>query len=105
MRLENNLPKSYHSHPQSPKRLRSHAFTKKIKNYSNICSPSYDSLIFSYESSSDKEYSHFHDKRVNFLTKNSIKGKYNFHQSHKKHKKVTSPVKGPSSTVRENIWS
>ena len=40
MRLENNLPKSYYSHSQSPKRLRSHAYTNKIKNYSNICSPS-----------------------------------------------------------------
>ena len=34
---------------------------------------------------------------------NSRKGKYNFHQSHRKHKKSTSPVKGPTSPVRENI--
>ena len=50
-----------------------------------------------------EEYNHFHDKRVHFLTTNIRKGKYNSHQSHKKHKKLTSPVKGPSSPVRENI--
>ena len=50
-----------------------------------------------------EEYNHFHDKRVHFLTTNIRKGKYNSHQSHKKHKKLTSPVKGPTSPVRENI--
>ena len=86
LRLENDLPKCYHSHSQSIKRLRSRAYTKKTRNYSNICFP-YDSQISSYESSSaDKEYSH-HDKKVHFLTTNIRKGKYNSHQSHKKHKK------------------
>ena len=50
LRLENDLPKCYHSHSQSTKRLRSQAYTKKTKNYSNIRSPSYDSQISSYES-------------------------------------------------------
>ena len=101
--LENNLPKSYHSHSQSTKRLRSQSYTKKTKYCSNVCSPSYHSQISSYESSSDGEYNHFHDKRVHFLTTNSRKGKYNSHQSHRKHKKLTSPVKGPTSPMRENI--
>ena len=55
------------------------------------------------ESSSDEEYKHFYEKRVHFLTTNNRKGKCNSHQSHKKHKKLTSPVKGPTSPVRENI--
>ena len=39
LRLENGLPKYYHhSHSQSTKRLRSQVYTKKNKNYSNICS-------------------------------------------------------------------
>ena len=101
--LKNDLPMSYHSHSQSTKRLRSQAYTKKTKYCSNICSPSYDSQISSYESSSDEEHNHFHHKRVHFLTTNSTKGKYNSHQSHKKYKKLTSPVKGPTSPVRENI--
>ena len=103
LRLENDLPNCYHSHSQSTKRLRTKAYSKKTKNYSNICSPSYDFQISAYESSSDKEYRHFHDKRVHFLTSNSRKGKCLSHQSHKKHKKSTSPVKGPTSPVRENI--
>ena len=73
---ENGLPKSYHSHSQSTKRLRSQAYTKKIKYCSNICSSSYDSQMPSNESSSDEEYNHFHDKRVHFLATNSRKGKY-----------------------------
>ena len=97
LKLENDLPKSYHSHSQSTKRLRSQAYTKKTKCCSNICSPSYDSQIPSYESSSDEEYNHFYEERVHFLTPNSRKGKYNSHQSHKKHKKLTYPVKGPTS--------
>ena len=76
---------------------------KKTKCCSNICSPSHDSQISSYESSSDEEYNHFHDKRVHFLTTNSRKGKYNSHQSHKKHNKLASPVKAPTSPVREHI--
>ena len=84
LRLENDLPKCYHSHSQSTKRLRSQVYSKKTKNYSNICFPSCDSLISSYESSSDEEYKNFHDKRVHFLTSNSRKGKYNSRQSHKK---------------------
>ena len=107
LRLENDLPNCYHSHSQSTKCLRTQAYSKKIKNYSNICSPSYDSQISSYESSSHEEYRHFHDKRVHFLTSNSRKGKYLgkylSHQSHKKHKKSTSPMKGPTSAVRGNI--
>ena len=99
--LENNLPKSYHSHSQSTKSLRSQAYTKKTKYCSNICSPSYDSQISLFESSSDEEYNHFHDKRVHFLTTNSRKGKYNSHQSLRKHKKLTPPVKGPTSPMRE----
>ena len=105
LRLENDLPKCYHSRSQSTKRLRSQAYSKKIKNYSNIYSPSFDSQISLYESSSDMEYRLFHDKRVHFLTSKSRKGKYNSHQSHKKHKKSTTPVKGPTSPVRENISS
>ena len=101
--LNNDLPKSYHSHSQSTKRLRSQVYTKKTKYCSNICSPSCDSQISSYESSSDEEYNHFHDKRVHFLTTNSRKGKYNSHQFPKKHKKLTSLVKGPTSRMRENI--
>ena len=104
-RLENDLRKCYRSHSQSIKRLKSQAYTKKIKIYLNSCSPFYDSQISSYESSSDEEYRHFHDKKVHFLATNSRKGKYNSHQSHKKHKKSTSPVKGPTSPVRENISS
>ena len=42
-------------------------------------------------------------KKVRFLTTNNRKGKYNSHQSDKKHKKLTTPVKGPTSPVRENI--
>ena len=42
LRLENDPPKSYHSHSQSTKRLRSQTYTKKTKNYSNFCSR-YDS--------------------------------------------------------------
>ena len=103
LRLENDLPKSYHGYSQSTKCLRSQGYTKKTKYYSNICSPSYDSQISSYESSSDEEYKHFHDKRVHFLTTNSRKGKYNSHQSHKKHKKLTSSFKGPTSPVKQNI--
>ena len=102
LRLENDLPRCYHSHSQRKKRLRSQAYTKKTKNYANILSPSYDSQISSYESSSDEEYSH-HDKKLHFLTRNSRKGKYNCHESHKKHKKSTSPVKGPTSPARENM--
>ena len=90
LKLENDLPKSYHSHSQSTNRLRSQAYTKKTKYCSNICSPSYDSQISSYESSSEEEYNYFQ-------TINSRKGKYNSHQSHKKHKKLTYPVKGPTS--------
>ena len=101
--LHNDLPKSYHSHSQSTKRLRSQLYTKKTNYCSNICSPSYDSQISSYESSSDEEYNHFHDKRVHFLTTNRRKGKYNSHQSPKKHKKLTSLVKGPPSPMGENI--
>ena len=101
--LENDLPKSYHSHSQITKRLRSQVYTKKTKCCSSISSPSYDSQISSYESSSDEEYNHFHDKRVHFLTTNSKKGKHNSHQSHKKHKNLTYPVKAPTSPVRENI--
>ena len=86
LRLENHLPKCYHSHSQNTKRLRSQAYTKETKKYSNICSPSYDSQMSSYESLSDEEYRHFHDKKVHFLTTNSRKGKYKSHQSHKKHK-------------------
>ena len=99
LRLENDLPKCYHSHSQSTKRLRSQAYTKKIKTYSNIRFLSYHSQISSYESSSDEEYGHVHDKKVHFLTTDSRKGKYNSHQSHKKHK----PVKGTTSPVGENI--
>ena len=102
LRLESDLPSCYHSHSPSTKRLRTQAYSKKTKNYSNICSPSYDSQISAYESSSDEECRHFHDKRVHFLTSNSRKGKYLSHQSHKKYKS-TSPVKGPTSPVRENI--
>ena len=102
LRLENDLSKSYHSHSQSTKRLRSQGYTKKTKN-SNISSPSYDSQVSSHESSSDEEFSYFYDKKVHFLTTNSRKGKYNSYQSHKKHKKSTSPVKGPKSPVTENI--
>ena len=47
-------------------------------------------------------YSH-NDKKVHFPTTNNRKGKYNSHQSDKKHKKLTTPVKGPTSPVRENI--
>ena len=64
LRLENDLPKSYHSHSQSTTCLRSQAHTKKTKNYSNIRSPAYDSQISSYECSSEEEYSHFHNKKV-----------------------------------------
>ena len=103
LRLENDLPKCYFSHSQSTKRLRSQAYTKNTKIYSNICSPSYDSQISLYESSSDEEYRHFHGKKVHILTTNSRKDKYNSHQPHKKHKKSTSTVKGPTSPVRENI--
>ena len=103
LRLENDLQNCYHSHSQSTKRLRTQAYSKKTKNYSNICSPSYDSQISAYKSSSDEEYRHFHDKRVHLLTSHSRKGKYLSHQSHKKHKKSTSPVKGPTSPVRENV--
>ena len=99
--LENGLLKSYDSHSQRTKRLRSQVYTKKTKYCSNICSPSYDSQISSYESSSDEEYNHFHDKRVHFLTTNSRKGKHNSHQSLRKHKKLTPPVKGPTSPMRE----
>ena len=102
LRLENYLQNCYHSHSQSTKRLRRQAFTKKTKNSSNICSPSYDSQISSHESSSDEEYSH-NDKKVHFLTTNNRKGKYNSHQSDQKHKKLTTPVKGPTPPVRENI--
>ena len=59
---------SYHSHSQSTKCLRSHIYTKKTKNYSNIYSPSYDSQISFHESLSDEEYSHFPDEKVHFLT-------------------------------------
>ena len=83
----------------------SQAYTMKIKNYSNICSPSYDSQISSNESSSDEEYSHFHDKKGHFLTTNIRKGKYNSHQSHQRYKTLTSPVKRPTSPMRENISS
>ena len=103
LRLEDDLPKSYHCHSQSTKRLRSQACTKKTKNCSNIYSPTYDSQISSHESSSDEEYSYSQDKGVLFLTTNSSKGKYNSHQSHKKHETLTSAVKGPISPVRENI--
>ena len=94
--LENGLLKSYDSHSQRTKRLRSQVYTKKTKYCSNICSPSYDSQISSYESSSEEEYNYFQ-------TINSRKGKYNSHQSHKKHKKLTSPMKGTTSPVKENI--
>ena len=84
--LENDLPKSCHSHSQSIKHLRSQAYTKKIKNYSNFHS-SFDSQISSYESSSDEEYSHiFFEKKVHLLTANNRKHKCNSHQFHKKHK-------------------
>ena len=63
--LGNDLPKSCHSHSQNIKHLRSQAYTKKTKNYSNFHS-FYDSQISSYESSSDEEYSHI------FLTKKYI---------------------------------
>ena len=43
------------------------------------------------------------DKKVHFLTTSNRKGKYNSHQSDKKHKKLITPVKGPTSPVRENI--
>ena len=66
LRLENDLPKSYHSHSQSTKRLRSQACSKKTKIYLNIFYLSYDSQISSYQSSSDEEYRHFHDKRYIF---------------------------------------
>ena len=102
LKSEKDLPKSYHSHSQSTKCLKSQAYTEKTKYYSNILPPSYDSQISSYYSSSDKEYSHFHDKKVDFMSTNRRKGKYNSHQSHKKHKKLTSPVKGPKSPVKEN---
>ena len=49
-----------------------------------FCSPSYDSQISSNESSSDDRSSHFHDKKVRFLTGNSRKGKYKSHNSHAK---------------------
>ena len=101
--LGNDLPERYHRYSQSAKRLRSQAYTKKTKNYSNICSPSYDSQIFLNESSWDEEYSHLQDKRVHFLTTNSRKGKYNSRQPHKKHKKLTSPGREPTSPVTENI--
>ena len=81
LRLENDQPKCYHSYSQRTKRLRSHVYTNKTKNYSNIHSPSYDSQISSYESSLDEEYSHVHGKKVHILTTNSRKGKYNSHQS------------------------
>ena len=104
LKLGNDVPKSYHSHLQNTKYLRrSQAYTKKAKNYSNICILSHDSPISSNESLSDEEYSQFQDKRVHFLTTSSRKGKYNSDQSHKKHKKLTSPVKGPTFPVRENI--
>ena len=74
LRLEDDLPKSYHCHSQSTKRLRSQACTKKTKNCSNIYSPTYDSQISSHESSSDEEYSYSQDKGVLFLTTNSSKG-------------------------------
>ena len=64
--LENDLLKSYHCHSQNIKGLWSQAYTNKTKYCSNICSPSYDSQISSYESSSDEEYNHFHDKKVPF---------------------------------------
>ena len=51
LRLEKNLPNSYPATHKKSKRLRSLAYTKKTKNYSNICSSSYDSQIPSYESS------------------------------------------------------
>ena len=106
LKLQNDLPKCYHSHSQSTKGLRSQAYSKKTQNYLNICSPSYDSQISSYEFSSDEEYRHFHDKREHFMTSNSRKGKYLSHQSHKKHKKSTSPVKGTYiSSERKHIPS
>ena len=37
MKLENDLPKNCHSHSQNIKRLKFHAYTKKIKRYSNFC--------------------------------------------------------------------
>ena len=66
MRLENDLPKSYHNYSQSTDRLRSQAYTKENKNYSNFGSLFYDSQISSYESSLDEKYSHFHDIKVFF---------------------------------------
>ena len=100
---ENGLPKSYHSHSQSTKHLRSQAYTKKIKYCSNICSSSYDSQMPSNESSSDEEYNHFHDKRVHFLATNSRKGKYS--SISQETQKINIPVKGPTSPVGENISS
>ena len=64
MRLENDLPKSYHKYSQSTESLRSQAYTKENKNYSNFGSPCYDSQISSSESSLDEKYSHFHDIKV-----------------------------------------
>ena len=37
MKLENDLPKNCHSHSQNIKRLKFHAYTNKIKRYSNFC--------------------------------------------------------------------
>ena len=55
----------------------------------------------SNESSLDNQ--DFHDKKEYFLDKNNRKGKCNSHQSHKKHKKSTFPIMGPTYPVRENI--
>ena len=45
----------------------------------------------------------FRTKEYIFWLQNSRKGKYNSHQPHKKHKKLTSPGREPPSPVRENI--
>ena len=103
MRLENDLLKSYYSHPRSTKHLRNQAYTKKNKNYSIFRSLSYDSQISSNESSSNDKFSHFHDKKVHFLTTNSRKGKYNLISLTRNLKKSTFPVTVAISPVRENI--
>ena len=113
LRLENDLPNSYYSHSQSAKCLRSQIYIKKKKTTQffvfyvmilrylqiNLHQMIKMTIFMTKDNFSKKQT----NRQTKNLAKNSRKGKHNFLQSHKKHKKSTSLVMGPTYPVKENI--